>query len=150
MPTCSTTSLTRVTEHFSVEEFACKDGTPYPSEWVENRLKPLCETLEILRAALGGRQMTVTSGYRTREHNIEIGGAEHSQHLEGKAADIEVEGVSPGDVHTRALELFAGRKIPALGGLGVYPNWVHVDIRPRISGLLALWTGDKVGSERVA
>jgi hypothetical protein len=48
---------TPVTRHFAVEEFHCHDGTPYPSVWIDERLRPLCSALEALREELGGRAM---------------------------------------------------------------------------------------------
>lgn len=46
----------KVTAHFTAEEFgqpARHGGTraPYPSRWIAGRLRPLCATLEVLRAA---------------------------------------------------------------------------------------------------
>ena len=58
-----------------------------------------------------------------------------SQHLLGKAADIQVAGVSVEDVAAYAESL-----MPAWGGVGRYPvkagrakGWVHVDTRPNKS-----------------
>ena len=35
--------------------------------------------------------MTITSGYRTASHNTKVGGSRSSQHLLGRAADIQVQ-----------------------------------------------------------
>jgi len=57
-------------------------------------LRMLCENvLEPLRVALG-RPVVVTSGFRSADLNRVIGGAKHSQHLDGEAADIECPGIS--------------------------------------------------------
>lgn len=69
-----------VTSHFSVEEFAqpARRGLlalPYPLEWVEGRMRPLCEVLEVLRRRLGDRPVTVLSGYRSEAYNRAVGGA---------------------------------------------------------------------------
>lgn len=57
--------------------------------------------------------------------------AKYSQHLYGKAADIQVQGISVEQVYAYADKLLAGR-----GGVGIYPpglgranGWVHVDVR---------------------
>jgi len=134
-----------ITQHFSSVEFACHDGIAYPPEWITDRLFPLCQALEAIRAACGDRPVTIISGYRTPEHNAAVGGASKSQHMEGRAADIAVEGMAPSDVHAATLDLFNAGKI-SIGGLGVYPAWVHVDVRPWI-GHLAQWVGSGVGSE---
>lgn len=150
-----------VTQHFDLNEFHCKDeyDTPYPIDridiedpscrrWLTTRLLPLCLVLEALREALGNHPVQIVSGYRSPEHNAEVGGAKHSQHMEGRAVDITVDGFAPSDVHAKALELFAAGKIE-IGGLGVYSSWVHLDIRPRpANGHLAQWTGSKIGDEQ--
>lgn len=138
-----------VTEHFLLEEFMSHDGEPYPLSWVDDRLKTLCVILEVIRAAFGGRSVFVVSGYRSPAHNAAIGGAQASQHMEGRAADIRVIGVTAGEVHAKVLELFGAGQLQGLGGLGAYPGWTHVDIRPWI-GHLAQWSGAKFGDEQAA
>ena len=128
-----------MTEHFSAAEFACRDGTPYPAEWLESRLLPLCETLEAIREAVGA-PLTILSGYRSPAHNAAVRGAPKSQHVEGRAADIKCPVVPAPELHRVICELHAAGKLPALGGLGAYPGWVHVDVRPRkADGSIARW-----------
>ena len=64
-----------------------------------------------------------------------LGGAKSSQHLLGRAADIQVAGVSVEDVAAYAESL-----LPGWGGVGRYPvkagrakGWVHVDTRAKKS-----------------
>lgn len=140
-----------MSEHFDVGDFACHDGTPYPAEWVDGRLAPLLDTLETLRARWGG-PLVVLSGYRTPEYNTRIGGAKHSQHMEGRAADIRPIASSPERVaalHTLAFGMANLGFLPRLGGLGVYPGWIHVDTREQVpAGHIARWRGAGVGAER--
>jgi uncharacterized protein YcbK (DUF882 family) len=137
-----------ITPHFSVDEFRSHDGVEYPAEWIDDRLRPLCALLEQIRAACGDRSIYLTSGYRSPSHNAAVGGAQLSQHVEGRAVDLVVDGMAPSDVHHKILMLAVAGKLPLLGGLGVYPRWVHVDTRDRPpSGHLARWTGVGVGSE---
>lgn len=70
------------------------------------------------------------SGYRSPETNARLHAesgqvASHSQHLQGRASDIRVEGVELAHLHKAALSLKAG-------GVGFYPvsNFVHVDVGP--------------------
>ena len=70
----------------------------------------------------------IISGYRSPKSNAAMhahsaGVAEHSQHMQGKASDIRVEGVDLNNLHKAALSLQAG-------GVGLYPvsNFVHVDV----------------------
>ncbi len=136
-----------VTQHFALQEFQSHDGVAYPSEWITERLMPLCQVLEKIREACGGRRVTILSGFRSHAHNQAVGGASKSMHMEGKAADITVDGMAPSDVHAKTLELYREAKI-AIGGLGKYSGWVHVDIREQHPvGHLAQWTGSKIGDE---
>lgn len=130
----------KVTDHFSVEEFACHDGTEYPNEWITDRLAALCETLETIREALGGKPVTVLSGYRTLSYNKKIGGAHASQHMTGRAADISVASLNPLYVHDAVLKLYRDGKV-FIGGLGQYPTFTHIDIRP--GQRLARWSGSR-------
>jgi uncharacterized protein YcbK (DUF882 family) len=135
-----------ITQHFGLSEFESHDGEPYPAAWIDERLRPLCAVLEALRVRLGA-PITILSGYRSPAHNLAVGGAQHSQHMEGRAADITVADVEPTAVHAALLDLADQGRIE-IGGLGLYPSWVHVDVRPRPSdGHLARWTGSGVGSE---
>jgi hypothetical protein len=130
----------RVTDHFSTEEFAQHaahgfPSVPYPEEWYD-RLRALCEVLEIVRTALGDKSISIMSGYRTAEYNAKIGGAKNSQHIQGRAADIRVAGIPARVVHDTILRLSLNGSIQ-IGGLGKYSSFVHVDIRP--TSTLARW-----------
>jgi uncharacterized protein YcbK (DUF882 family) len=73
----------------------------------------------------------ILSGYRTQTTNDELresgtsNAAEHSQHIEAKAIDIRVPGVSAVVLRDAALSLGAG-------GVGYYPRsqFIHVDTGP--------------------
>jgi len=78
--------------------------------------------LEALRAKLGGTPIQITSGYRTPEHNAEVGGKPKSQHMHGRAADIKVKGYTPAQVAKFAKEV-------GFTYTQVYPTWTHVDVR---------------------
>jgi uncharacterized protein YcbK (DUF882 family) len=127
--------------NFSPEEMACHDDTPYPEEWYESRLWPLFSTAQTLRDAVG-RPVSIISGYRSPAWNAKVGGVDHSQHPQGRAMDIRVAAMTPKQVHAKLLELYAGGKLPNLGGLGLYLTFVHLDVRPRkADGSLARWNG---------
>jgi len=128
----------KVSSHFAADEFGLpplgrelRTGfvpVQYPSNWIDERLRLLCEALEVLRDELGGRAVHVLSGYRPEAYNRAIGGARRSQHVEGRAADVVVDGVEARAVHDTALRLAkAGRM--RVGGLGRYPTFTHVDVR---------------------
>lgn len=109
---------------------------PYPEEWIEDRLKPLFRVLEKIRSKCGGRRVIIIEGggYRPPEYDAERirrgvpGVSPDSQHGHGRAADIRIEGLTPEQVHAAILELYTVGEI-AIGGLGLYDHFVHVDIK---------------------
>lgn len=114
---------------FKVREFRCRDGSD--TIMVDEALVVL---LQAIREHFN-KPITITSGYRTGTHNTAVGGSKSSQHLLGKAADIQVAGVSVEDVAAYAESL-----MPDWGGVGRYPvkagrtkGWVHVDTRAKKS-----------------
>jgi uncharacterized protein YcbK (DUF882 family) len=133
-----------ITPHFRLSEFDCKDGTQYPLEWVDERLRPLCEVLEVIREAAGGRPLRIISGYRTLSYNRRIGSSDGSQHVQGRAADIQHPHLTAAQLHALVLLLHGGKKLPLLGGLGRYETFTHVDVRAT-EGRLARWDGSRVG-----
>lgn len=107
---------TRLTEHFKVKEFACKDGTD-----IIKIDDDLLEILESLRQKLG-KPIKIISGYRTKEYNKKCGGAYNSYHLLGKAADIRIDTMDP---------ILVGLYAASLGakGIGIYKDFTHIDVR---------------------
>lgn len=136
-----------ISTHFALSEFHSHDGSAYPEEWVGERLGLLCASLEVLRTELGDRPITIVSGYRSPAWNRRVGGAAMSRHLFGDAVDIAVDRLDPGEVYRVALALHQAGRV-RWGGIGVYPGWVHLDLRPApADGHLARWVGAGVGSE---
>ena len=114
---------------FRVREFACRDGSD--PLFVDSALVQL---LQSIRDHFGA-PVVITSGYRTAAHNKAVGGSKSSQHLLGRAADIQVT-----DTSVEAVAAYAESLIPGWGGVGRYPvkagrakGWVHVDTRPNKS-----------------
>lgn len=133
----------KITPNFDAAEFACRDGTAYPEAWYEDRLVPLCKTLQVIRDAIA-KPLVVISGYRTAEYQYKIGGVPKSQHIQGRAADIRVAGMDARELHAAIMLLYGQGALPRLGGLGKYvtKNFCHIDIRPRkTDGSIARWNG---------
>lgn len=138
--------MAKITPHFDSSEFRqfARHGfaeTPYPEEWEQERLLPLCQALEIIRAAVG-KPIKIVSGYRSPAYNKAVGGAKNSQHMIGKAADIVVADLSANIVHDVILRLHKEKKIK-IGGLGKYPNFCHVDVRSIKGKGLVRWKGSR-------
>lgn len=79
--------------------------------------------LEALRQELGV-PFVITSGYRCPAHNRLVGGAANSYHVQGMAADI----ACPQDFTVEEFGRLCLRH--GFTGVGVYPTFVHVDVRP--------------------
>lgn len=116
----------KLTENFSLDEFKSKDGSAFPAEVVQN-LGVLAKQLQALRDHLG-KPITITSGYRSKEHNKKIGGALDSYHVRGMASDIQVAGMKPKEVAEEIEKLIKDGKMLE-GGVGIYNSWVHYDFR---------------------
>lgn len=109
---------TKLSEHFTVREFACSDGSD------EIKVdQNLAKHLEKIRQHFG-KPVLITSGYRTPAHNAKVGGAKSSYHVKGMAADIVIDGVKSRDVAQYAETI-------GCGGIGWYETkkFTHIDTR---------------------
>jgi uncharacterized protein YcbK (DUF882 family) len=120
--------MAKITTNFSLEEFNSKCGRAIPNRVLPNIIE-LAKNLQILRDAVG-KSITITSGYRSPEHNAKVKGAKNSQHITGMAADIKVTGMTPKEVALVIEGLIESGKMKQ-GGIGIYPSWVHYDTRGR-------------------
>lgn len=106
---------TKGSRNFNINEFRCK-GTGKLIK-MDNKL---IYKLEELRYYFN-KPIIINSGYRTPQHNRNVGGAKNSQHLYGRAADVVVKGVNPSKVYNYAVKHF--------DGVGKYNTFTHVDTR---------------------
>jgi uncharacterized protein YcbK (DUF882 family) len=116
----------KLTENFTLSEFNSKCGRPMP-ENVKHNIQKLANQLQVLRDDLK-RPITITSGYRSPEHNARVGGVKNSQHVLGTACDIRVAGMTTRQLADR-IELLISKGDMLQGAIGIYPNFVHYDIR---------------------
>ncbi len=131
--------------HLSWTELACKDGTPYPLTWTA-RARQLAAVFDAIRTAVGGKSIAVLSAYRSPAHNLRVGGARHSQHVEGRALDLRPPTGFDVDTFYDLVLRLAQSSTPQIRGIGKYKTFVHVDIRP--SSHLVLWRGAGVKDDR--
>lgn len=105
-------------KYFSLKEISC-------SHCGEDKADPgFLKKLDGLRTEWG-EALNVSCVYRCPVHNKKIGGAEHSRHLLGDAADIIVANYAPAKKY-RLLKL-----IMELGfTVGVRADILHIDCRP--------------------
>lgn len=107
-----------ISKNFRVREFRCQDGSDVV--FIES---DLVDILQRIRDHFG-KAVTITSAFRTASHNKKVGGATHSQHLYGTAADIKVSGVA-----ANVVADFVETLMPNTGGIGRYSTFTHVDVR---------------------
>ena len=126
--------IMQVTKNFKLSELEFSDAIP--PELIANAVE-LLQNLQIIRDHFQ-RPIVIISGYRSPERNAAVGGADKSQHLEAKAADIKIAGVPTEEIYNRIDKLISQGKIKQ-GGLGKYikSGFVHYDVR----GTKARWEG---------
>lgn len=115
-----------LTKNFKLIEFMSKDGTPVPDKYLDN-VKELAKNLQVLRGYLG-EPISINSGYRSPAHNKKVGGKPQSQHLTASAADITTRSKTPKQLKAIVEALIKEDKLK-IGGIGLYPGFLHVDIR---------------------
>lgn len=136
LPFCITDSnREQLSEHFTLRELSISataikhgwDNTPDGLAIVNLRL--LCEhVLEPLRRRFG--VIRITSGYRSKQVNAAVGGAEFSQHRFGQAADIYVPNVEIGKkmfefLRTKTdFDQLIYEYVPSTGR-----QWIHVSYK---------------------
>lgn len=127
-----------------VKLLACHDGKPTPEEFHDN-LRAVYDELLRVQAVFHGR-ILILSGYRSRSWNRKIGGAKFSQHMHGRAVDIAPADPSRLDELRRAVlslpELDGASRVK---GIGYYPTFVHLDIRP--GKQLLRWDGKRLAAD---
>lgn len=116
---CSRMNM-KISEHFYVREFACKNGCKYVLI-----SKVLVQILEKLRQKIG-EEIYINSGFRTPTYNKKVGGAILSYHQYGMAADIRAKTKTPKELYEILDDMLKG-----WGGLELHDTFVHVDTREK-------------------
>lgn len=118
----------KLSEHFYLDEFlvsetAARRGIAnQPADEVVARLRLLCQSvLEPLRVQLAC-PVVITSGYRSRELNLAVGGSLNSMHMQGRAADIVV----PGMTALAVCEAAKRFNLPCAEIIHEFGRWSHL------------------------
>ena len=112
-----------LSRNFNRSEFACKgeDCCDHSAPVHPD----LIEALQTLRDRIE-KPLSIISGFRCNRHNEAVDGEDHSFHTLGMAADVACpDGISP----TQLAALAEGIELFYQGGIGIYPSWVHMDVR---------------------
>ena len=114
-------------KYFTLDEFDCPSHKGSGVNMDSSFLAKLEEAREI-----AGIPFKITSGYRTKTHNKEVGGVPNSSHLIGVASDIAVSSGSERYTILNAL-IKAGFK-----RIGVAKTFIHCDTDPNKPN--SVWT----------
>ena len=108
-------------------EAAAKPRASLNPEQTQRLANVNSDVVDKFAALQDGASFKINSGYRDAEHNAKVGGARHSQHIDGNAIDIDVSDMSR-DERVKVIE-----KASALGftGIGVYDTAIHLDLGGR-------------------
>jgi len=128
----------KLSEHFTLEELtssatARRYNIPNnPTPEVVEKLRSLClKVLEPLRQRYG-KPVIVSSGYRSVNLNIKVGGVSTSQHIYGEAADIRSVSDSKEDnkeIFDILKQMIRDEEICVGQLINEYDyNWVHVSL----------------------
>lgn len=83
-----------MSEHFALAEFLASDTARamgidnFPTWDIVDNLNALAFTMEQVRELLDGAPIAISSGFRCKELNYEVGGVADSAHLTGLACDF--------------------------------------------------------------
>lgn len=107
-------------DDFSPESLAC----PGTGEIV---VCPHAMSCLVKLKTLWRKPLTITSAYRSKKYNRQVGGVENSFHTFGRAFDIAI--LSPSD----ADDFISCAKEAGFTGFGLYPKsrFIHIDTGPR-------------------
>ena len=119
--------------NFKPDEFACKCGCGFDD------IDPLLvSALQRLRDEVQ-RPVVVNSGCRCRSHNAAVKGAPQSQHMQGKAADIRIDGMTSRQIFDVIRRLYLDGEIYVGYVYAINGRSVHVDVRAPQSQVVRRW-----------
>lgn len=104
-------------KHFSISEF---DSPDLPNSGV-NMDQEFLIKLDLARE-LSGTPFYINSGYRTKEHNLRVGGTSISSHLKGLAVDIRCSSSQ------ERYKILNGLIRAGFRRIGIHRNFIHVDL----------------------
>ena len=119
-------SLAEVTKSATASRLGIKNE---PDEWTVQNLQAVAECIfQPLRNAFG-TPIFVSSGYRSEDLNVAIGGSKRSQHIQGRALDLDADvfgGCTNGEIFRYILNNLEFDQLIWEFGDEDNPDWVHV------------------------
>ena len=111
----------KLSENFTVKEFACKDGSDTIK--IDLDLIPLIQRFRNYVEA----GVYFNSAYRTPSYNKKVGGATNSYHVKGQALDVPF--LNSYKYLTSREKMCAFFNTLGVKGIIIYPTFVHFDTR---------------------
>lgn len=113
----------QIAKNFQYKEFDCHGSGCCSTTIIDEKLVAYVQQIR----DHFGKPVTITSPYRCEVHNRRVGGATKSYHMQGRAADIVVQGVSSREVAKYAESI-------GILGIGLYETsadgyFTHIDTR---------------------
>lgn len=139
----------QLTENFHLREFTRSDtarelgidNRPATAEHRSN-LKRHAQVLESIRRWAGGRRVTIHSGYRSPALNAAVKGVANSDHCQGDASDITIEGLTARASAQMIAKMVAEGRIKVDQViLETSRGVVHVSTAPRLRGQILTQAG---------
>jgi lysozyme family protein len=121
-------------QHFKWQEFLVKGAShavnglntdPPPEKW--DNVVPLARVLDEFARRIAN-PVRLTNVYRSPAYNRSVGGAKNSQHVQFRAADVQVPGHGGPQLWADTFRAMR-REGFFSGGIGIYNSFVHVDTR---------------------
>lgn len=106
-------------QHFDISEFDSPDLPGSGERMQEGTLIMLDEARDIAKVPF-----KINSGYRTKEHNCDIGGSETSSHMGGWAIDIHCNNGAS------RMRIMVGLVMAGFRRIGIAATFIHVDNDP--------------------
>lgn len=116
-----------MSKFFTPVEFDSPDVPGSGENMQSSTVRMLNQAREMTERVDGDIYFSITSGYRTPEHNEAVGGVPNSAHTRGHAADIDISWMTPAQVAASMMAL-AG---VGFRRIGLADNFIHVDNDPQ-------------------
>jgi uncharacterized protein YcbK (DUF882 family) len=102
-----------------------------PTDYAMGALRITAERMEVVRALLGDKVISVLSGYRSPEVNKAVKGAKNSAHMSGLAVDF----ICPGFGTPREIVEHLAKNLTGFDQvIEEFGEWVHIGFGPGSRG----------------
>ena len=127
----------QLSPHFALHEFRCKDGSKtvkYSDETI-SLLEKIFDTCENVGKAI------ITSGYRTPDYSVKVGGTKDDAHTVGIAVDIRWYDKNNVVLSPKYIACIAADV--GFSGIGIMKDSIHLDTRTTDNFYNGKWWGDE-------